>query len=70
LIFVGYNTGPYLKMGDGHVKKEDILWLDKTLKEIYNPTKKIISIGHYPLNDGLDNWNEIVDILKKYKTIS
>lgn len=70
LIFVGYNTGPYLKMGDGHVKKEDLLWIENSLKTIYKPNKKIISIGHYPLNDGLDNWHEVVDILKKYKTIT
>ena len=34
-IFIGYSTGPYLKMGDGAVKKEDIIWLDEELSKRY-----------------------------------
>ncbi|MCJ7448187.1 MAG: metallophosphoesterase [Bacteroidales bacterium] len=26
-LFVGFNTGPFMKMGDGHAKQEDLLWL-------------------------------------------
>ncbi|HXO76589.1 MAG TPA: PQQ-binding-like beta-propeller repeat protein, partial [Puia sp.] len=30
--------------------------------------KTVISLSHYPLGDGLDNWYEITDILKQYNT--
>lgn len=32
-LFVGFPCGPYMKMGDGFVKHENVLWLDKTLKD-------------------------------------
>jgi outer membrane protein assembly factor BamB/predicted MPP superfamily phosphohydrolase len=66
-LFVGFNTGPFLKMGDGHVKEEDVLWLKQTLKA-KAAGKIVISLSHYPLGDGLDNWYEITDILKQYNT--
>lgn len=69
-ILVGYNTGPYMKMGDGHIKKEDIVWLEKVLSKKMKDSKTLISIGHYPLSDGLDNWFEVTKILKKHKTIA
>src|ERR1700754_1692772 len=66
-LFVGFNTGPFLKMGDGHVKEEDVRWLQQTLKN-NAAGKTVISLSHYPLGDGLDNWYEITDILKQYNT--
>lgn len=63
--FVGFNTGPYMKMGDGHVKRDDVLWLEKILGEA-SRKKHLVSMAHYPLMDGLDNWTEITQQLKKY----
>ncbi|MCU4156157.1 PQQ-binding-like beta-propeller repeat protein [Carboxylicivirga sp. A043] len=63
--FVGFNTGPYMKMGDGHVKKEDVKWLKDRLN-LSDSNKHLISLAHYPLMDGLDNWPEITAQLKKY----
>ena len=34
LVVVGMNCGPFMKMGDGHIKQEDLLWLDSTLKQL------------------------------------
>ncbi|SMO41691.1 PQQ-like domain-containing protein [Saccharicrinis carchari] len=62
--FVGFNTGPYMKMGDGHVKQEDMAWLQKTLSS-GDKSKHIIAMAHYPLADGLDNWPEITETLKQ-----
>lgn len=67
-IFVGYNTGPYLKMGDGHIKEEDIHWLKKTLEQKVTPGKTVISLCHYPLGDGLDNWQDLTGFLKSKNT--
>lgn len=65
--FIGIPAGPYMKMGDGHVKEEDIQWLDKTLKESASNDKTLIFAAHYPLSDDLDNWFDVTSILNKYK---
>ena len=62
--FVGFNTGPYMKMGDGHVKQEDMDWLQNTLSSGKN-NQQLIAMAHYPLDDGLDNWPQIAKILKQ-----
>jgi len=62
--FVGYNTGPFMKMGDGFVKQEDLLWLDRQLKTKIPEGNILISVSHYPLADGLSNWPEVTEILK------
>ena len=68
-IFIGYSTGPYLKMGDGAVRKEDVIWLDQELSKRYKPGKKVVSVAHYPLGEGLSNYKDVVNVLKKYNTI-
>lgn len=70
LVIVGINCGPYMKMGDGHVKHEDLLWLDKTLSEKTQNGKKVISVCHYALNADLDSYREYVEILKKYPVVA
>lgn len=66
--FIGFNTGPYMKMGDGHVKQEDLIWLEQTLKAEVKPSQTVISLAHYPLGEGLDNWFDVTAILKKFPT--
>ena len=70
LIIVGINCGPYMKMGDGHVKHEDLLWLDKTLAERTKSGKKVLSICHYALNPDLDSYREYLSILSKYPVVA
>lgn len=65
-LIVGFNTGPYMKMGDGYVKQEDLFWLKRQLLNQNADNKIIISFSHYPLSDGLDNWPEVTDILKSF----
>ena len=69
LIFIGINCGPYMKMGDGHIKQEDLIWLDKELTNRCTPGKRVVSINHYPIKDDLDNWQEYIKILQKYPVI-
>ena len=70
LVVVGLNCGPFMKMGDGHIKQEDLLWLDSTLNVMVKPDMKVLSINHYPLLDDLDNYRAYVDILKKYPVVT
>lgn len=70
LVIIGINCGPYMKMGDGHVKHEDLVWLDKNLSERVKDGKKVLSICHYALNADLDSYREYVSILKKYPVVA
>lgn len=65
--FIGCASGPYVRMSDGHIPRDAIVWLDKVLKE--TPKEQpIIFINHYPLDNSLDNWYEATDRLRKYNT--
>lgn len=70
LVIIGLNCGPFMKMGDGHIKQEDLLWLDKTLNQMVKPGMKVLSINHYPILDDLDNYRDYVAVLKKYPVIT
>ncbi len=70
LIVIGMNCGPFMKMGDGHIKQEDLTWLDRTLSGMVRPGMKVLSVNHYPLLDDLDNYRDYVAVLKKYPVIT
>lgn len=68
-LFIGFPCGPYMKMGDGFVKHEDVLWLDKTLKDsLKNNNKKVLNFAHYPLDNSVSNYKEVLSVLGKYPT--
>ncbi|GAA4125941.1 PQQ-binding-like beta-propeller repeat protein [Flavobacterium chungbukense] len=70
-LFIGFPCGPYMKMGDGFVKHEDVLWLDKTLQEkLKNDNKKVLNFAHYPLDNSVSNYKEVLSVLKKYPTVA
>lgn len=66
-LFVGFNTGPYMKMGDGHVKAEDILWMDKVLQSELKEGERPVFIAHYPANEWLSNGGAVIALMKKYR---
>lgn len=70
LVIVGIACGPYMKMGDGHIKQEDLHWLDKTLAKHCTEGKLVISFNHYPLMKDLDNYDDYIRILRKYPVIA
>ena len=70
LVVIGMNCGPFMKMGDGHIKQEDLIWLDKTLGEMVKPGMKVLSVNHYPILADLDNYRDYVAVLKKYPVIT
>lgn len=70
LVIVGIACGPYMKMGDGHIKQEDLHWLDKTLAKYCTEEKQVISFNHYPLKKDLDNYDDYIRILRKYPVIA
>ncbi|MFZ0472469.1 MAG: PQQ-binding-like beta-propeller repeat protein, partial [Bacteroidales bacterium] len=64
-LFIGTNSGPNMRMGPGQVPRENIVWIDSVLSANDNQTMKIISVNHYPLDNGLNNWYELTDRLKE-----
>jgi outer membrane protein assembly factor BamB/Icc-related predicted phosphoesterase len=67
ILFFGLHQGPLLRMGDGHFAQEDLRWLDSLLSTI-DPAQPLIFITHYPLDDGIDNWYELTDRLRRFNT--
>ena len=72
LIAIGINCGPYMKMGDGHVKQEDLHWLNATLGELTAryPRARVLSFCHYPLNADLDNVTDYELTLSRFPVMA
>ncbi len=66
--FIGMYEGPVMKMGDGFWAPEDVRWLAKTLQELPDRNEPLVFVTHYPINDSIANWYEVLDLLKKYNT--
>lgn len=66
--FIGCASGPYVRMSDGHVPRHAVNWMQSTLKKI-DKNEPVVFLNHYPLDNGLDNWYEIIDMLKTKNTI-
>lgn len=68
VFFIGMNTGPVLKMADGHVAPQDVTWA-KTLLGRLAEGQPVICLTHYPLQNGdVDNWFDLTDVLRQYNT--
>jgi outer membrane protein assembly factor BamB/predicted phosphodiesterase len=66
--FIGCASGPYVRMSDGHIPRDAIVWLDSLLAK--TPKQQpVVFCNHYPLDNGLDNWYEVTERLKKQNTI-
>jgi outer membrane protein assembly factor BamB/predicted MPP superfamily phosphohydrolase len=67
-LFLGTNSGPNMRMGPGQIPRENIVWLDSVLNVSSNRELKVVSVNHYPLDSGLNNWYELTDRLKSFDT--
>src|SRR5687768_15709175 len=66
--FIGCASGPYVRMSDGHVPRDAMIWMKQVLDSI-GPDAPVVFLNHYPLDPGLDNWYEVIDLLKKKNTV-
>lgn len=62
-LFLGYASGPYMKMADGMIRGEDLAWLERQAAAA-RPGERIVSLCHYPLNGDLTNRQEVTETLK------
>ena len=66
--FIGFNSGPVIRMADGHVAPQDIAWLKHNLDSVSaTGDAPIFVFTHYPLRNGdVDNWYEVTDVLREH----
>ena len=63
-LFVGLASGPNMRMSPGQIPREHLQFLKSVLEKNKKKQLPIISVNHYPLDSGLNNWYEVVDLLK------
>lgn len=64
--FLGFNTGPLMRMAYGHVVPQDVTWLKQELEKA-GKEKPVILVTHYPIQEGdVDNWYELTDAVRPY----
>ena len=65
-LFLGFNSGPLMRMAYGHVVPQDIRWMMERMEQA-GKDKPVILVTHYPLKDGdVDNWYEVTDAVRPY----
>ena len=66
ILFLGFNSGPLMRMAYGHVVPQDIRWMTEEMDK-FGKDKPVILVTHYPLLDGdVDNWYEVTDAVRPY----
>lgn len=69
-LFLGFNSGPLMRMADGHVAPQDIIWLENNLKKA-GKNKPVFIATHYPMQQkDVDNWYEVIDAVYPYRICS
>ena len=66
--FIGLHEGPRMRMADGYFAPEDLRWFDSLIESLPNSNEPIIFITHYPIDDEIANWYEMLDRLKNINT--
>ena len=70
-LFLGFNSGPLMRMAYGHVVPQDIRWMTERMNQ-YNTgdpqqNKPVILVTPYPMIEGdVDNWYEVTDAVRPY----
>ncbi len=65
-LFLGFNSGPLMRMAYGHVVPQDITWMKQEMNKA-GKDKPVILVTHYPMLDGdIDNWYDVTDAVRPY----
>lgn len=65
-LFLGFNSGPLMRMAYGHVVPQDIRWMEEEMKKA-GKEQKVILATHYPMMEGdVDNWYQVTDAVRPY----
>ncbi len=63
--FIGLASGPNMRMSPGQIPRENLTWFFNYIKTI-GKDEPIIYINHYPMDNSLNNWFEVMDALRPY----
>lgn len=63
--FIGLASGPNMRMGPGQIPRENLTWFFEELERT-DAGMPIIYVNHYPMDNGLNNWFEVMDALHPY----
>ena len=64
--FIGYQTGPIARRGDGYVTPPDLRWIKQQLEDAKRKGHTIIPYTHYPLTKSMANWYVLTKLFKQY----
>jgi outer membrane protein assembly factor BamB len=65
-LFLGFNSGPLMRMALGHVVPQDISWMVGQMERA-GKDKPVILVTHYPMLEGdVDNWYKVTDAVRPY----
>ena len=65
-LFLGFNSGPLMRMAYGHVVPQDIRWMTERMEQA-GKDKPVILVSHYPMKEGdVDNWYEVTDAVRPF----
>lgn len=65
IMFLGFNTGPFIKMALGHVAPQDLQWVANEVRTKAEG-RPVFIITHYPIQPGdVDNWYQTTDSLRR-----
>ena len=65
-LFLGFNSGPLMRMAYGHVVPQDIRWMEEEMKKA-GKEQKVILATHYPMMEGdVDNLYQVTDAVRPY----
>lgn len=65
-LFLGFNSGPLMRMAYGHIVPQDIEWMTAEMEKVGKDTP-IILVTHYPMLEGdVDNWYDVTDAVRPY----
>lgn len=66
ILFLGFNSGPLMRMALGHVGPQDIQWMQEEMKR-HGETRPTVLVTHYPMLPGdVDNYYEVTDAVRTY----
>lgn len=69
-LFLGFNTGPFIRMAYGHVVPQDLTWIKHEIEQ-KGQGKKIILVTHYPILKGdIDNWYQVTDFVRRFNVLT
>lgn len=71
ILFIGFPTGPMMRMALGHVAPEDIAYASEVLEKNGKAGNPVFMVTHMPMQPAdVDNWYEVTDAIRPYPIVT